>query len=219
MLARIVRKLPEALLAGIGLLLLLWIVPTMHSRVSAKSNEETCRNNMEAILQAIQRYRADHGGNFPPVLVAMSSHGPGLPEGEPLVPKYLDLARLVCPADPTEGQRGWLHPCTYEYELQELSFPNPEVRRQVRTRLISPYGSRLRLLLCSNHQGRNPGFLTIRADGLLAREVIEHGKDPQKAIRMSLWELQMGHKIDEHRQVARPVIQSAPGQLPLAQGH
>jgi len=187
---RVLQHLPEISLGTVALLLMVLFVPALSARMTAGAQERACRDNLKAIYQAIQRYQAEHKGAYPPSLVAIFPGDTGQPALPPLAPRYLkDTSRLVCPADLREGEQGWALPCTYSYALQPLAYGTPEMKERVKTGLIAAYGRRLRLVLCpSPHRVGPDGFLTLRADGQIGKEVIG-ADDPQLKVKRSIWEL------------------------------
>jgi hypothetical protein len=192
---KLLRRLPEYGLGTLALVLLLWIVGAVGSRVTAGTHERFCRENLKAIHHAIQRYREANGGDYPSLLVAKDFALPGrsprtLPSA--LVPEYLaDPKRVLCPAArPGTAEMGWTLPCSYSYELIELSLPQPEARRRI-TRMVHDYGNRLRLIVCMSRHPTHPRGrerLTLRADGVIDWERIL-ADDPQTAVRRSCLEL------------------------------
>jgi hypothetical protein len=90
--------------------------------------------------------------------------------------------------DPRAGIRGWTRPCSYEYQLQELFNRSLEVRQRVQTDLIDAYGSRLRLVQCPSYHRPWRGFVTLRADGVVAKEKITRS-DPLIKARLAIIDL------------------------------
>lgn len=210
---RLLTWLPEIVLGLLAVAMAMLLVPTVAARAAAQSQERECRSHLRAIYQAIQRYRADHHGEYPPRLVAPSRLGPNEQPMPTLVPRYLSADQLICPADPSRGEKpGWSAWFSYAYELYQLGSPNLEVRHRVKTDLIDRFGPGLYLVQCGSFHPNGPiGFLTLHADGRIYREFVRED-DPQRKVRMSLWGLQGGDMSH------RSLTPSAGGSLPSTQG-
>jgi len=189
----LLRFLPEAVLGGVALLLLVWLIPALIARSSSRSRDQACEARLQVIYAALQKYRADHNGEYPTELVPEFAPGQKVTKQDAhrsaLAPRYVkDLSLFVCPSDPNRGEHGLKYPCSYEYQLNELKCPFPNVRQQIKRKLITTYGSRLRLVLCPGlHRGN--GFITLRADGKIGREEITD-QDPLVRLRRSFWKME-----------------------------
>jgi hypothetical protein len=189
---KILRRMPEIVLGTVAVLLAVVLVPTVHARMTAGSQERVCRDHLRVIYQAIQRYRADHHGEYPTSFVPPPRVFGAHLRDSALVPRYLkDASVLVCPLDPSGGAKlGWSQPFTYEYGLEELMSPSPEVRQRMKTGVIDRFGPKMYLAICpSSHRHGPMGFLTLHADGRIYKELIL-ADDPQQKFRRSLWELE-----------------------------
>jgi hypothetical protein len=189
---RMLQHLPEIGLLTVGVLLLVPFVPALHARLTVGTQDQRCRDNLNAIYRAIQQYRTDHDGAYPASLAPPPRSTPDEPVLGSLVPHYLsNTADLVCPLDPSGGVKlGWAQPCSYEYGLQELRSRSAKVRRLVGTGLIDRYGPHLRLVVCpSHHRLGPPGLLTIHADGRISKELVVES-DPQLQYHWKLWRLE-----------------------------
>jgi hypothetical protein len=141
---KLVRVLPEMVLSSVALALAGLFVPIVVARAAAQSQDQECRRHLRAIYQAIQRYRADHHGEYPPSLTAPPRFRRDQPPVDSLVPRYLAADQVMCPADPSEGVKpGWQTRFSYIYGVQELRSPSPLVRQRVRTGLIDRFGPNL----------------------------------------------------------------------------
>lgn len=186
---RMARAAPEIVLGLVAALLALWIGANALSSHRARSNEQVCRANMRAIYQAIQLYREDNEGAYPPLLVEQTRTLLPQYRVAALAPGYLkDPSRLVCPADVEGGRKGWAYPCSYQYPLTWMGQGDPELARDVKRDLVDRFGGRLRLLTCPGVHPTAPPqahFLTLHADGLVAWESIPR-EDPQIEVEIRL---------------------------------
>jgi hypothetical protein len=211
---KVLRLLPEIVLGTVGILMMALFVPAVHARLMASGQERDCRAHLRVIYAAIQRYRADHHGEYPTSFVPPPTVFGEHLKNSALFPRYLkDASLLICPLDPSGGAKlGWSRPFSYSYGLEELMSSSPEVRRRVRTEVIDRFGSKMYLAICPSPHRHGPmGFLTLHADGRIYKELIL-ADDPQQKTRRSLWELE---KATSPRP---PVKESGPGELSIPRG-
>jgi hypothetical protein len=76
-----------AALAAVTMPALAWYTYTRYSHLLAESQERECRRHLQAIYQAIQRYRADHHGAYPDSLAQPPSGFRKQPPITALVPR------------------------------------------------------------------------------------------------------------------------------------
>jgi hypothetical protein len=162
------KNLPDLALSLVAVALLSVVIPSASAYLMAGAQERECVSHLHRIWEAVQTYRREHGGDYPRALVAITPTQLRKEGDFVLVPRWLAPAELVCPADPNPNRRGWTLPCSYQYQLQESLFP--ETRQLVRTKLIDTFGARLRLVICTSNHHLGPSLLTLRADGVVARE-------------------------------------------------
>lgn len=147
---------------------------------SGSRNLAQCQRNLRLIYRAVQAYRKDHGGDYPPVLMDLP---PGV-GSEGLYPHYIrDPQVFVCPAvtsvtvslDPVRQ--------SYRYDLwtnpgfgQFADPRDPAVQRWKHLRDLSPrrLGKELTVVWCPVHAAPDdemPGKrLALKADGRLVWE-------------------------------------------------
>ncbi len=149
------------LLQGTALLLTALImgsgIQRYRAAAVARHDSGTCYGHMKEISAALMKYRSEHNGRVPRVLVP----SPPITEADTLYPRYIkSMDVLVCPtAAKYRAQQGnTLRPDqpSYEYHVQYWLRDRPRdlfTSKEFYSEIVPERGNRIRLVECGAHPG------------------------------------------------------------------